>query len=106
MTQDSLTGYRLTPAAQSDLEDIWRYTAHNWSPKQADSYIDTLENTFEHLLTMPEMARERGEFTPPVRVHPNGKHLIIYRIEVDHLLILRILGGRQDWLAVLQAIDQ
>lgn len=101
-----LTAYRLTPAAQSDLEDIWLFTLKQWSIEQADRYSDILEDTFDRLLFMPEMARERPEFDPPVRIHPSAEHLIIYRIERDHLVILRVLGAGQDWQAILRAADQ
>ena len=106
MPTGSLTTYRLTPAAQNDLEDIWFYTARQWSVAQADRYTDILEDTLEHLLFMPEMARERAEFDPPVRIHPSAEHLIIYWIEDDHLAILRVLGAGQDWQAILRAVDQ
>ncbi len=105
MTGASLTQYRLTPAARDDLEDIWRYGAQTWSPDQAERYMAVLEKTFGLLLEMPEMARERPEFTPPVRLHPSAGHIIVYRIEPDHLAILRVLGGRRDWLSILRAID-
>ncbi len=55
---------------------------------------------------MPEMARERGEFDPPVHIHPSAEHLTIYRIEGTHLLILRFLGASQAWHAILRAVDQ
>jgi len=55
---------------------------------------------------MPEMARERSEFSPPIRIHLSAEHLIIYRIESDHLAILRVLGAGQDWQAILRAMDQ
>lgn len=33
--------YRLTPAAEGDLEGIWLYTAEQWGVKQANHYIDS-----------------------------------------------------------------
>ena len=102
----SPTAYRLTPAAQDDLENIWLYTARTWSAAQADRYADILEDTLERLLFMPEMARERLDFDPPVRIHPSAEHLIIYRVEGNHLSSLRVLGAGQDWHAILRAVDQ
>lgn len=106
MSANSLATYWLTPAAQNDLEDIWLYTSQQWSMVQADRYTDILEDTFERLLFMPEMARERPEFDPPVRIHPSAEHLIIYRVKEDHLVILRVLGAGHDWQAILRAVDQ
>jgi toxin ParE1/3/4 len=54
---------------------------------------------------MPEIARERREFDPPVRVHPSAQHVIIYRLEADHLANLRVLGGHQNWQAFLDLAD-
>jgi toxin ParE1/3/4 len=105
MARHELETYRLAPAAEADLEDIWLYTARNWSIDQADRYTDALEAAFDTLVAMPEIARERREFDPPVRVHPCAQHVIIYRIEADHLVILRVLGGRQDWQAALDSTD-
>ena len=83
---------------------LWVYTARN-SSSTADLYTDALEAAFGTLVAMPEIARERREFDPPVRVHPSAQHVIIYRIEADHLVILRVLGGRQNWQAVLDLTD-
>ena len=105
MTARELAGYRLTPKAEIDLEDIWLYTAQTWSPDQADTYIDGLVRTIETLVAMPAIARERDEFDPPVRVHPAAAHLIVYRVEEAALLVIRILGGRQNWRAMLEVID-
>jgi len=106
MTASNLTSYRLTPAAQNDLKDIWLCTSQRCSAAQADRYTDILEDTLERLLFMPEMARVRPEFNPPVRIHPSAEHLIIYRTEDSRLAILRVLGAAQDWQAILRAADQ
>lgn len=105
MAPTELSGYLFTPKAEDDLEEIWRYTALTWSSHQADRYIDTLIQTIETLVAMPQLARERAEFSPPVHIHPAAEHLIIYRIDDDRLSVIRILGSRQNWRALLEVID-
>ena len=97
--------YRLTPAALTDLDDIWLYSAETWSVAQADRYVDHLVRVFEMIAAVPTLAREHREFDPPVRIHAYQNHLIIYTQSDDHVAILRLLGGRQDWIAILKAAD-
>ena len=99
------THYQLTPKALADLDDIWRYSAERWSVDQADLYIDDLTRIFELLVSMPEMARERHEFHPPVHIHSHAQHLIVYTMQVGMVLIIRILGGKQNWKAILESTD-
>ena len=98
--------YRLTPRALADLDDIWRFSAETWSIEQADRYVVELVRMFEAIAAMPTLARERSEFTPPVRIHVHESHLIVYTVAEDHVAILRLLGGRQDWVSLLKAADQ
>lgn len=91
----------LTPSASADLEAIWLYTFETWSMAQADRYIDALSNSFEVLRDMPEIARERPEFSPPMRIHPTGQHLIVYRSSDEALTVIRVLGNRQNWQVIL-----
>jgi len=97
------TRLRFSPAAQNDLENIWLYGKENWSVGQADHYIDLLKQSCGRILTMPELAPERAEFNPPVRIHPSGGHLLGYRISGECLDILRILGGKPVWNSILWA---
>ncbi|MBN9469379.1 MAG: type II toxin-antitoxin system RelE/ParE family toxin [Bosea sp.] len=97
--------YRLTPRALDDLDEIWRFSAETWSAAQADRYVDALAQLFETIATMPTLARERAEFTPPVRILAHEAHVIVYTIAADHVVILRLLGGRQDWGSILKATD-
>jgi len=105
MAPGELTGYRLTPKAEDDLGAIWRNCTETWSADQADTCIDTLITTIETIVAMPTIARERLEFDPPVHIHPSAEHLIIYCIDGDMILVVRSLGGRQNWRAMLEVID-
>jgi len=54
--------YRLTPAAERDLESIWTYTVRQWGVEQTDRYIDFLTTAFVELADSPfedNGARER-----------------------------------------------
>lgn len=105
MTEIKLKSYKLTGKAEQDLERIWRYGAQTWSAAQADEYLDDLVMMFKMLVAMPAMAREHDEFTPPVRIHIHRKHLIIYTIMDNYVLVIRILGGPQNWRTILDALD-
>ena len=92
---------RLTPAALTDLDTIWEQTVARWSVEQAEAYILQLNESFRLLGDFPEMVRERAEISPPIRLYPSGRHLILYRLEAGALVILRVVHQRQNWPAWL-----
>lgn len=101
MPAGRLAEYRLTPQAEADLVSIWRYTARTWSVDQAEAYVASFESSFHLLLGAPEIARERTEITPPVRLYRYRSHWVIYRIEAGHLLIVRVVHVRRNWQALI-----
>ena len=105
MAAFKVTAYRLTPKARSDLEDIWFYSFQQWSADQADHYIDALTAGIDVLVQTPAIARERSEFTPPVRIFVCREHLLIYRIDGAAIEIVRILGSRQNWMQIMRQLD-
>ena len=86
--------YRLTPAARKDLEGIWAYTNESEGIERTLDYIDSIEAACDKLCAMPKMCRERKEYSPPVRICPHRQHLIVYKINEDHIDIIRILHVR------------
>lgn len=94
-------GWIIRPAAQADLTQIWRHGASTWGVDQAERYADAPFSLFDLLADFPEMARERPEFTPPVRIHSRGAHLVIYRVEEQGVEIIRILHAHQNLAAYL-----
>jgi toxin ParE1/3/4 len=98
-----VNGYRLSPAARRDLDEIWDRTVRTWSLAQAETYLRGLGDTLDTICRHPEIARERREIDPPVRLHPYRAHLIIYRIGEDSLHVIRIVHGRRHWQALLES---
>ena len=48
--------YRLSPAAERDLELIWTYTVRQWGVEQAGRYLDFLVAAFDKLADSPKTA--------------------------------------------------
>jgi toxin ParE1/3/4 len=88
---------KTTVRADEDVISIYVYGARRFGLEQADEYHAGLIRTFQFLLEHPYAARERTDLKPPVRLHSYGSHLIVYRIMMDHVLIVRVLHGRSDW---------
>ena len=95
------SGWVLQPAAEDDLSNIWLESAASWGVEQAERYADGLFALFDLLAEFPEIARERAEFSPPVRIHPSGTHLVIYRQGEQGIEIIRGFHGHQNLTAYL-----
>lgn len=88
--------YRLSPAAERDLEGIWVYTAQQWSAKQANHYIDILTTTFSDLAQHPKTAPACDHIRLGYRRRSIEQHMIYFRITAYGISIIRILHDRMD----------
>ena len=88
--------YKLTPEAENDLTEIYVHGFLYFGETQAEKYFSELEDCFEVLGNTPLICRERTEFRPPVRMHHHGRHLVIYVIQEDRILIIRVLYDGMD----------
>jgi toxin ParE1/3/4 len=95
------SGWVLRPAAEADLSDIWLEGAASWGIERAERNADGFFAFFDLLVEFPEIARERAELSPPVRIHPSGAHLVTYRHIEQGIEIIRILHGHQNLTAYL-----
>ena len=91
-----MSEYRLTPAAKSDLIEIWNYTIEVWGEKQAEKYLLDIKTKLEKLAGNPELGIQRPEVAPGYQSLPVGKHVIFYRQSGDYIEIVGILHGRMD----------
>ncbi len=88
--------YRLTPAAEHDLEAIWIYTAQRWGVQQASDYLDGLTAAFDDLARAPRTAPVCEQIRPGYRRRKVGRHMIYFRITPYGIAIVRILHDRMD----------
>lgn len=86
---------RLSPAAESDLSEIWRYTARTWSLEQAESYHDQIIAAFEGLTAGTKKGRT-VDARPGYLKYLVGSHLIFYRERNSQIEVVRILHSRMD----------
>ena len=88
--------YRLTPAAERDLENIWTHTHQHWGVEQANRYIDILTGAFAKLAESPKIAPACDHIRPSYRRRSVERHMIYFRITTYGIAVVRILHDRMD----------
>lgn len=91
-----MANYRVSKAAQTDIRGIGHYTQREWGAVQRRKYLSSLEAQLENIAQNPYLAAERRELTPPVRILRHERHLIVYLIQDDEVLIVRVLHASMD----------
>ena len=86
----------LSPRSLDDLKDSYQYGVLNWGEAQASDYLNTLKSIFWTLTEQPEMGVEREELLPNMRSFPVAHHIVFYRLQSDHIEIVRVLHAKQD----------
>ena len=86
----------LSPAAQADIDDIWDYTADNWSIEQADRYVLQIREACASISPRAKEGRSMDDIRMGYRKLPIGSHFIIFRLVDDVVEIIRILHQRID----------
>lgn len=85
--------HKITQRAERDLRDIYRYTYQTFGESQAAKYLRELDRVFGLLADNPRMGRF---YEGKTHQFVHGKHIIIYRIATDHIVIGRIFHGAQS----------
>ena len=91
-----MTGYILSPAAESDVNDIWDYTIERWGVRQAASYVGDIRDACAAL-------SQGTRVSIPVKVRDAyhkaivGMNMVYFRRANDtSIVVVRILHQSMD----------
>jgi toxin ParE1/3/4 len=88
--------YRLTPAAQQDLDDIFEHSVAEWGLPVALRYSEDLEAAFDMLANALQRGRSCETIRPGYRRLGVGTHMIYFKATGYGIAVTRILHQRMD----------
>jgi toxin ParE1/3/4 len=86
----------LSRRAQADLDDIADYSVAHFGAARAILYVDAIEAAFRRLLSHPEIGAPAPDMMPNLRSVPVGEHRVFYLVDVETVLIVRVLHQSMD----------
>ena len=91
-----MANYRLSPAAQADLESIWDYTVRQWGEAQAEFYTRGIQAACEALINGTLVSQSAEDIRAGYRKVAVGSHVMFFRMQSDGVEIIRILHQSMD----------
>ncbi|MEM8577377.1 MAG: type II toxin-antitoxin system RelE/ParE family toxin [Pseudomonadota bacterium] len=87
--------YKLTTAADADLDQIWRYTNDTWGARQADIYLDKMFACLDRIGRGLAVRQRYPDVPPDLIAHRCADHIIFW-LERAEPRIVAILSSRTD----------
>jgi len=92
--------WRTTSDAEYDLDEMTTYGARQHGIRRAMQYYDEIVAVFGILSSNPRLGSERVHGSTNVRLMRHGSHHILYELDGDDVVILRVVHGSADWTAL------
>ena len=86
----------LSPLAELDLEEIWLYSFHQWSAKQANKYQDELYAGIDRICENTDIGNPVGRFFPGYRRYKINHHILFYTANDSEVCVVRVLHEQMD----------
>ena len=92
-----MSDYIINEKALEDINNIWIYTAENWSVDQADRYYNLIYDEVEYIVRNFEMARDLGKICKSYKYSKVKSHLIFFKKDKNNEIeVVRVLHERMD----------
>ena len=84
--------YRLSNAAEQDLEEIYAYSFAEFGERRADAYFESLEDCLQRLAEQPSLGMDASALREDYSRFVHQKHSVYYQTAKPGILVVRILG--------------
>jgi toxin ParE1/3/4 len=92
-----MSEYIISEKALEDINNVWIYTAENWSVEQADRYYNLIIDEIEYIVDNLNMARDFGKIRKSYRYLKVKSHLIFFKKDkTNEIEVVRVLHERMD----------
>jgi toxin ParE1/3/4 len=88
--------YQLTNKAEIEIENIYEYSIINFGLQVAQGYLLGLHNCFDLLADHQSFGTDYGFIKSGLLRYEYRSHSIYYQPTEDGILIVRVLGAKQD----------
>ncbi len=89
--------YIISEKALEDLNNIWIYTAENWSIEQANRYYNLIVDEIEYVSRNFETTNDFGNIRKNYKFSKVKSHIVFYKkTENTEMEVVRILHERMD----------
>ncbi|UJW87359.1 type II toxin-antitoxin system RelE/ParE family toxin [Devosia sp. SL43] len=93
--------WRFVDDAAVDMQHVAEDGILNFGDNHARMYTLKVVEMFDQLAAMPYLARERQAANSLVRLMTCGSQNILYIVENEDVIVLRVLHGLQNWFELL-----
>ena len=92
-----MSKYVISEKAIEDINNIWIYTAENWSVEQANRYYNLIFDEIEYIVNNFDMALDFGKIRKSYKYSKVKSHLIFFKKDkMNEIEVIRVLHERMD----------
>lgn len=92
-----MSKFSISQEAIDDINNIWIYTAENWSTEQADRYYNLIFDEIEYITENFESARDFSKVRKNYKYSKIKSHLIFFKKAKDKSIeVVRVLHESMD----------
>lgn len=88
--------FEISKLALEDLNNIWEYTAEQWSKPQANKYYNYIMQAILDNCSNPEIGSSLNEVKSGCKKKNVKSHMVVYKVVKNKIFVDRILHQSMD----------